>query len=35
MEKVIEVEGLTKKYGKFKAVDDLSIYVEKGRISVY
>ena len=32
MEKVIEVEGLTKKYGKFKAVDDLSIYVEKGRI---
>ena len=32
MEKVIEVEGLTKSYGKFKAVDDLSIYVEKGRI---
>ena len=32
MEKVIEVEGLTKKYGNFKAVDDLSIYVEKGRI---
>jgi ABC-2 type transport system ATP-binding protein len=32
MEKVIEVEGLTKSYGKFKAVDDLSLYVEKGRI---
>lgn len=32
MDKVIEVEGLTKSYGKFKAVDDLSIYVEKGRI---
>lgn len=32
MEKIIEVEGLTKLYGKFKAVDDLSIYVEKGRI---
>lgn len=32
MEKVIEVEGLTKSYGKFKAVDDLSIYVEKSRI---
>ncbi len=32
MEKVIEVEGLTKSYGKFKAVDNLSLYVEKGRI---
>ena len=32
MDKVIEVEGLTKSYGKFKAVDNLSIYVEKGRI---
>ena len=29
MEKVIEIENLTKSYGKFKAVDDLSIYVEK------
>lgn len=32
MEKVIEIENLTKSYGKFKAVDDLSIYVEKGKI---
>ena len=33
MEKVIEIEHLTKSYGKFKAIDDLSIYVEKGKIS--
>ena len=32
MERVIEVENLTKSYGKFKAIDDLSIYVEKGKI---
>ena len=32
MEKIIEVENLTKKYGKFKALDNLSIYVEKGKI---
>lgn len=32
MEKVIEVQGLTKSYGKFKALDDLSLYVEKGKI---
>ena len=32
MEKVIEVINLTKSYGKFKALDDLSIYVEKGKI---
>ena len=32
MEKVIEIENLTKSYGKFKAIDDLSIYVEKGKI---
>lgn len=32
MEKVIEVENLTKSYGNYKAVDDLSIYVEKGKI---
>ena len=32
MEKIIEVENLTKSYGNFKAVDDLSIYVEKGKI---
>lgn len=32
MEKVIEIENLTKCYGKFKAIDDLSLYVEKGKI---
>ena len=32
MEKIIEVENLTKYYGKFKAIDDLSMYVEKGKI---
>ncbi len=32
MEKIIEIENLTKSYGKFKAIDDLSIYVEKGKI---
>ena len=32
MEKVIEVNNLTKSYGKFKALDDLPIYVEKGKI---
>lgn len=32
MEKIIEVNGLCKSYGKFKAVNDLSIYVEKGKI---
>ena len=32
MEKIIEIENLTKSYGKFKAVDDLSLYVEKGKI---
>lgn len=32
MEKIIEVEKLTKNYGKFKAVDELSLYVEKGKI---
>lgn len=32
MEKVIEIESLTKSYDKFKAIDDLSIYVEKGKI---
>ena len=32
MEKVIEIEKLTKSYGKFKAIDDLSLYVEKGKI---
>lgn len=32
MEKIIEVEGLTKSYGKFKALDNLSLYVEKGKI---
>jgi len=32
MEKVIEIKNLTKSYGKFKAVDNLSLYVEKGKI---
>lgn len=32
MEKIIEIEHLTKKYGNFKALDDLSLYVEKGKI---
>lgn len=32
MEHVIEVKNLTKKYGDFTAVDDLSLYVEKGKI---
>lgn len=32
MEKIIEIENLTKSYGKFKAIDDLSLYVEKGKI---
>ena len=32
MEKVIEIEHLTKRFGKFNAIDALSIYVEKGKI---
>lgn len=32
MEKVIKIENLTKCYGKFKAIDNLSLYVEKGKI---
>ena len=32
MEKVIEIENLTKCYGKFKAIDNLSLYVEKEKI---
>lgn len=32
MEKVIEIENLTKCYGKFKAIDNSSLYVEKGKI---
>jgi ABC-2 type transport system ATP-binding protein len=32
MKKVIEVENLTKKYGKLTAVDDISFYVEKGEV---
>lgn len=32
MEKIIEIENLTKSYGSFRALDDLSIYVEKGKI---
>ncbi|MFK5855635.1 MAG: ABC transporter ATP-binding protein [Bacteroidota bacterium] len=32
MNKVIEVENLTRAYGKFKAVDNISFYVNKGEI---
>ena len=32
MSKVIEVENLTRAYGSFKAVDDISFYVDKGEI---
>lgn len=32
MEKIIEIENLTKKYGSFKAIDNLSLYIEKGKI---
>jgi len=32
MSKVIEVENLTRAYGKFKAVDNISFSVEKGEI---
>jgi len=32
MQKVIEVENLTRAYGDFKAVDNISFYVEKGEI---
>lgn len=32
MDKIIEIENLNKSYGKFKALDNLSLYVEKGKI---
>ena len=32
MEKIIEIENLNKSYGKFKALDNLSLYVEEGKI---
>lgn len=32
MDKIIEIDNLTKSYGNFKAVDNLSLYVEKGKI---
>lgn len=32
MQKVIEVQNLTKKYGKLTAVDNLSFYVERGKV---
>ncbi len=32
MDKVIEVENLTRAYGKFKAVDNISFDVKKGEI---
>jgi len=31
-EKVIEINGLTKKYGSFVAVDELSLTIEKGQV---
>lgn len=31
---MIEVKNLTKKYGKFKAVDDISLTVNDGEITV-
>jgi len=32
MEKVLEVNNLVKQFGKFKAVDDISFYVDEGEI---
>ena len=33
MEYSVEVEGLTKKFGDFTAVDNISFSVESGRLS--
>lgn len=35
MEKIINVEHLTKHYGDIKAVDDISFYVESGRLFAF
>ncbi|MEA4821136.1 MAG: ABC transporter ATP-binding protein [Erysipelotrichales bacterium] len=35
MEKIIEVKNLCKSYGKIKAVDDISFYVEKGKLFAF
>lgn len=35
MEKIIEVKNLSKSYGKIKAVDDISFYVEKGKLFAF
>lgn len=35
MEKIIEVSGLIKKYGDLTAVNDISFYVEKGKLFSY
>ena len=35
MERIIEVKNLSKSYGKIKAVDDISFYVEKGKLFAF
>jgi len=35
MEKIIEVKNLSKSHGKIKAVDDISFYVEKGKLFAF
>lgn len=35
MEKIIEVKNLSKSYGKIKAVNDISFYVEKGKLFAF
>ena len=35
MEKILEVNHLKKYYGKIKAVDDISFYVEKGKLFAF
>lgn len=32
-EKIIEIEGMTKRYGKHRGVEDLNLSVERGRYS--
>lgn len=31
-EKIIEIEGMTKRYGKHRGVEDLNLSVERGEI---
>ena len=35
MERIIEVKNLSKSYGKIKAVNDISFYVEKGKLFAF